>query len=67
MYKTIIADLQGDMEILHDGNIEVLLIENDGTYLDPSLSRLPSFEPAPETKKNCSGFSQWISSLLKNK
>ncbi len=67
LYKTIIADLQGDMEILHDGGIDILLIDIDGTYLDPSLTRLPPFEPLPENEKNNTGFISWLLSLFKKK
>lgn len=40
LHRTIFTDIYGGcVEILHAGEIHVLLVEEDGTYIDPSLEK----------------------------
>lgn len=42
--KTEIYDLQGAMEIVHEPEIQIMIIEKDGTYVDPEMKKIKALE-----------------------
>jgi hypothetical protein len=57
VHKTRFIDLAGaNVEILHDAEIEILLLEQEGHYIDTNLENVKPFEEALPPKTGKKGF-----------
>jgi hypothetical protein len=61
VHKTKFIDLSGaNIEILHDAEIEILLLEQKGNYIDTNLDHIKSFVEALSPKNEKKGFIKGI-------
>ena len=68
LHKTRFEDVYGGkIEFLHESEIYVLLIEEDGQYIDPSLEKVIPLDKRPTESKNEKGIASKLWDKLTGK